>query len=357
MTSLSLSEAIRKYEIPWLERDWPIDLAEVFGRSAPVVVEIGFGNGEFLEREAAAAPDVNFVGVERSWGSVQRLFKRLEAASLDNVRVVQGDGAFTLGRLFQSDSIDRVFVNFSDPWPKERHHGRRLIQPDFVEMLTQRLIPEQGEAVIATDHVGYAEWIGDVLEGQSRLGSSYPTTSVLALPGRRPTKYERRAIAAGTAIHYFVWRRGDETSTPGSTERVGPMPNVVLEGASNGARLADGIHLLDGFEPRTWQGARRGVATLVKLGEVYSASADSHLLVETMVREGELAQHIGILVVARPGDQLLIKLSPMGHPRPTWGVKKAVWLLAETVMSLHPETTLVSSTVGEDLTGRADEAK
>lgn len=351
MSPLSLSEAIRTYEVPWLERDWPIDWEMVFGRTAPLVVEIGFGNGEFLEREAAEAPDVNFVGVERSWGSVQRLFKRLESASLQNVRVIQGDAAFTLGYLFSTDSIDRVFVNFSDPWHKERHHGRRLIQPGFVDMLAQRLVPDRGEAVLATDHADYAEWIREVLEGQSRLRSAHPTSSVSALPGRRPTKYERRAIKAGTEIHYFVWRRGNEPSTPGVIERVEDMPNVVLAGAAGGDSFSDGIGLLDGFKPLTWQGDRRGVSTLVKLGEVYSASADSHRLVETMVREGELAQHIGILVVSRPGGQLLIKLSPMGHPRPTWGVKKAVWLTAEAVMALHPGTTAVSSTVGEEISG------
>ena len=342
MSSLPLSEAIKTYEVPWLEEDWPIDWEEVFGRTTPLVVEIGFGNGQFLEQEAAAAPDVSFVGVERSWGSIQRLFKRLEAASLDNVRVVQGDAAFALARLFPNDSIEKVYINFSDPWPKERHHGRRLIQPTFVQMLAQRLTPGQGEAVIATDHAGYAEWIGEVLTGQTLLRLAHPTPSVSALAGRRPTKYERRAIGAGTPIHYFVWRRGDEPSAPGHIERVGPMPNVVLTGAS------DGVHLLDEFETQTWQGDRRGVSTLVKLGEVYSASTDRHRLVEAMVREGELAQHIGILVVARPGGQVLIKLSPMGHPRPTWGVKKAVWLVAQAVLSLHPGTTLVSSTVGEE---------
>ena len=123
------------------------------------------------------------------------------------------------------------------------------------------------------------------------------------------------------------------------------MPNVVLAGAS------DGIRFLDGFEPQTWHGERGGVSTVVKLGEVYSASGDCHRLVEAMVREGELAQHIGVLVFARPGGQVLIKLSPMGHPRPTWGVKKAVWLTAEAVMALHPGTTAVSSTVGEEISG------
>ncbi len=342
MPALPLSEAICRYMAPWLELDWPVNRESVFGRSGPLVVEIGFGNGSFLIDQAEQHPASNYVGVERSWGSVQRLFKRLDQAGLSNVRVVQGSAAFVLERLFAPDDIDRVFINFSDPWPKERHHSRRLIQPGFVWLLAQRLAVN-GEVTIATDHAGYAAWIGEMLEGQSLLRSCFPSTSVHDLPGRTPTKYEQKAMAAGVPVHFFVWRREACVSESVDVERVGTMPNVILEGACDRERL------LVGFVSQTWQETHRGVHVVVKLVEGYRDLHHGHWLIEVMVKEGELAQHFGVLALWRSDGRLLVKLSPMGHPRPTWGVKQAVWRVAQAVLGLNPQMRVAESTVGVEM--------
>jgi tRNA (guanine-N7-)-methyltransferase len=339
MMYLPLSEAIRRYTVPWLSLDWPLDWPQIFGWSGDLVVEIGFGNGGFLADLAQEHPDKCFVGIERAWGSISRLFKRLETQGLDHVRAMEGDAAFMLDHLFAPQSLSQVFINFSDPWHKERHHGRRLIQDGFVQMLAERL-KLGGEVTIATDHAAYAIWIADVLERQSRLQSVYATTSVNELPERKATKYEKKAIAEGLPIHYFVWRQNANLSLDAPSEKVDEMPNVILQGEYNRENL------LLGVDKKVWQEIHGNVSVVIKLMEVYGHLKDGHRLVGMMVREGELAQYFGISILFRKDNQLLVKLSSIGHPRPTWGVKLAVKKVADLILETHSELRMVSSTVG-----------
>ena len=339
MKSLPLSEAIVRYEVPWLALDWPVAWDDFFGRCGPLVAEIGFGNGGFLVEQADRHPDANFVGIERALGSLQRLFKRVERSALDNVRAVQGDAAFVVRRLFGPATIDRVYINFPDPWHKKAHHSRRLIQPGFVQVLAERLVAG-GTVTIATDQAAYGEWISEVLEGQSALRSCLGPTYVGELPGRNPTKYEQKALAAGVPIRYFVWERAGGGLSPSvRIEKVGDMPNIILEGAFHRDKL------LGDLTPRSWQTRHDGVTVLVKLGEVYGELQTGHRLVEALVKEGELTQNFGISVIHRPNGHLLVKLSAVGHPRPTWGVKEAVWRVAQLVMAQFPHMRVVKTTV------------
>lgn len=339
MRALALSESILKYMIPWLDLDWPLKPAEIYGREGPLVLEIGFGNGVFLVEQAEAHPEVNFLGVERSWGAAQRLFKLLEQTGLENVRVIQAGAEFLLKHVFGPDSFNRIYINFSDPWPKERHHGRRLIQPDFVDLLGERLVVG-GEVTIATDHAEYAEWIVEVLEGQSALGSCFDRTKVSELPGRTPTKYELKAIDVGVPINYFVWRREVCLSPPVNVQRIEEMPNVILKGA------CDQETMFADQEPQSWVLTKAGVNVVIKLSRVYRDTEGDWLL-EMMTKEGAFSQHFGVLVMRRGGGGYLVKLASMGHPRPTWGVKQSVGKVADLIRAHFPAMRVQSSTVGE----------
>ena len=338
--SLPISSAITCYEIPWLELDWPIDWGSFFFRSSPLILEIGFGNGGFLIDQASSHPDRNYIGIERSWGSLQRLFKGLHKQRIENVRVLQCGASLAIEHLYEPESISEVYINFSDPWPKERHHGRRLIQPDFIARLASRLTPD-GRTTIATDHAEYAEWIRDVLEGQNAMRSVFPTTSVSHLEGRQPTKYELKATKQGTPIHYFVWKREGSVSGNATESRIEEMPNVILKGAFSEDRL-----LAREF-PVAWQGTDKDVNVVVKLTGTYTGPEGSRL-VEAMAREGEFSQHFGVLVSRHTDGDLLIKLSSMGHPRPTFGVKQAVRMVSRLVLESYPNMRIRSSTV-EDI--------
>lgn len=338
-----LSEMIEKYMVPWLQRDWPVDWPQVFGREAELIVEIGFGNGRFLADMAAARSDVCFVGIERAWGSIRRLLNRIEARELKNVRAIEGDAAFLLQHVFAPHALGEVWINFSDPWPKERHRNRRLIRDAFVATLGERLQPG-GEVTIATDHAGYASWIADVLARQSLLQSVYETPFVRELPGRVPTKYEQRALDAGVPIHYFVWRR--EVASSGvetRIQKVGDMPNVILEGEYKRGDIQAVVARMAG---RMWRETHRDRAVVIKAMETYRQLDDGHGLISAMVREGELAQYFGISIAFRRRDQLLIKLAAMGQPRPTWGVKRAVMKVVDAILEARPELRIASRTVG-----------
>ena len=342
MMSLPLSEEIQKYTVPWLQLDWPIDWPQIFDRPGDLVLEIGFGNGHFLSDMATARPDACFVGIERAWGSMRRLFRRLNALKLNHVRAIEGDAAFLLQHVFAPQSLSEIWINFSDPWPKERHHNRRLIQDAFIKILAERLKPDGG-VTIATDHADYATWITDILTRQSDLQSIYATPSVHQLPGRTPTKYEQKAIDAGVPIHYFAWRRKSELSVETRIQKVGNMPNIVLEGAYQREKI---LTLIEHATDQVWRETHRNMQVVIKMTDIYCQLPDNHGLISVMVREGELAQYFGISLLFRKNNQLLIKLAPMGQPRPTWGVKKAVQKVADLILETHPNLWLASSTVG-----------
>ncbi len=288
------------------------------------MVEIGFGNGAFLIDLARRNPSANLVGIDRSWESVRRLCRRLDGIRLRNIRVVHADATVAIGQLFDPNTINRVFVNFPDPWSQQRHHGRRLIRPEFVAELTGRLAP-RGEVTIATDHSDYASWIAGVLEGQTALRSKLDSTWVQELEGRSATKYERRGKTTGAQIYYFLWRREGGLSAAGRARGSASVLAATLLVGPNLERL------LRDFKPPSWQASHLGVAVVGKVLGVYRHMDSGHQLVEMQVQEGELTQHLGLLVQMKAGGEVQITLAPLGCPQPSWGVKQAARRVAKAL--------------------------
>jgi tRNA (guanine-N7-)-methyltransferase len=188
------------------DEDDPVDPVALFGRSAPVVLEIGFGMGEGTAATAAAEPGRDHLAIEVHTPGVANLLALVGEQGLTNVRVARGD-ALTLVRRLPPDSLDAVHVFFPDPWPKARHHKRRLIQPGHVAALTGRL-RVGGVLHSATDWAHYAEAMAATLDAEPRLVNLHD--GYAPRPERRPlTKFERRGIAAGRQIFDLVYRRTD----------------------------------------------------------------------------------------------------------------------------------------------------
>ena len=176
----------------------------------PLVVEVGFGMGDSLFESALREPDLNFLGIEVHRPGVGHLLGLASAGGVrGNLRVAIGDATDVLQRL-PAGSVSRVQVFFPDPWPKKRHHKRRLIQPEFVAEVAERLAPG-GVLHVVTDWEPYAETIGLVLAGFPELSSVEP-------PDRVTTKYERRGVALGHVITDFAVRRG-RTQPPATVGR------------------------------------------------------------------------------------------------------------------------------------------
>ncbi len=176
------------------------NLDSLFQRSAPVVLEIGFGNGETLVEQASANPDLNFLGIEVHEPGVGHCLLKARDAGAGNLRLIMHDAIEVLTRQIPPSSLRRVNIYFPDPWPKKRHHKRRLLQPSFLELVHSRLEPG-GNLHVATDWANYAEHIDEVFETSGLFICDERREHDGEAPLDRPqTKFERRGLRKGHRI-------------------------------------------------------------------------------------------------------------------------------------------------------------
>ena len=194
-----------RYGLPYAAR--PLDFALAFGRRAPVVLEIGFGMGETTATIAAARPDEDFLGVEVYPAGVGSLLKRIRELGLTNVRVIRHDAVEVVAAMIAPSTLAGVQVFFPDPWPKKRHHKRRLLTPMFVRELSLRLVPG-GYLHVATDWDDYAQEILAVLAAEPLLANT--SAGFAPRPDYRPlTKFEARGLKLGHSVRDLFFRRRD----------------------------------------------------------------------------------------------------------------------------------------------------
>ncbi len=199
-----------------LDEHWPrfglqldagrLDYAQRFGRVAPVVLEIGFGMGQSLVAMAKAAPEFDFIGVEVHRPGVGKLLHSMAEQSVENIRIYCDDAVEVLAQCVDDASLSGVQIFFPDPWHKKKHHKRRLIQPEFVQMLRGKL-QVGGFIHVATDWQEYAEFILEVLSAaqgfRNQAGSGYTQR-----PERRPTtKFEQRGERLGHGVWDLLFER------------------------------------------------------------------------------------------------------------------------------------------------------
>jgi tRNA (guanine-N7-)-methyltransferase len=186
-------------------RPEPLDFEQVFGRRAPVVLEIGFGMGDSTAQIAAADPATDFLCIEVYTPGVGSLLRQIDERALTNIRVVQHDAVEVLRDMIAPASLAGVHVFFPDPWPKSRHHKRRLIQAPFVAKLATRIAPG-GYLHCATDWQDYAEQMLRVLSTEPLLQNT--VDGFAPRPEHRPpTKFERRGLRLGHGVWDLVFRR------------------------------------------------------------------------------------------------------------------------------------------------------
>jgi tRNA (guanine-N7-)-methyltransferase len=183
----------------------PLDRTAVFGRDAPLVLEVGFGMGAATAQVALSQPGVDFLGVEVHEAGVGALLQRIDALALANLRIVQHDAVEVLQAMIAPASLHSVHIWFPDPWPKLRHHKRRLIQPPFVALVASRLAAG-GTLHCATDWQPYAEQMLDVLRAEPLLANT--AAGYAPRPATRPlTKFEQRGLALGHGVWDLVFTR------------------------------------------------------------------------------------------------------------------------------------------------------
>ena len=171
----------------------------------PVYLEIGFGMGDATAEMAAARPDVNFLGIEVHRPGVGKLLGAIERGGLSNVRIIHDDALLVVEQMIPPDCLDGILLFFPDPWPKKRHHKRRIVRDSFVELLIGRLRPG-GFLYSVTDWEEYAEWMMDVFN--RARGIENPIEGYApAQPWRPATAFEKKGLAAGRDIRELYFRR------------------------------------------------------------------------------------------------------------------------------------------------------
>jgi len=201
----ALNELLPRYGVP--PGAGPIDTETLFGRKSDVILEIGFGNGESLWQMALSEPEHDFIGVEVHPPGVGHLLLALQAHAIGNVRVAATDAVAFLEQRFACGALAGVRIYFPDPWPKKRHHKRRIIQPDFVNLLARRIRPG-GILHLATDWQPYADHMLEVLAANRGFTNLSQQGDYCGRPHWRPkTKYETRAARLGHEVRDLLFER------------------------------------------------------------------------------------------------------------------------------------------------------
>ncbi len=274
-------------------------------------MEVGFGNGEFLAEACLQYPDWNWVGFETSLTCVTKAARKLAAAGATNVRLVLTDGKFALRELFADESVHRVYVHFPCPWPKARHAHRRLVDREFVCILSGVLAP-QGEFVLVTDVEDYARQSAGLLQE-----NGFAVQGPEVVPQRGPgTRYEVRWRKFGRTIWRLVARRGPK----GQVHRIaeGAVPHAKVPVPFDPHRS---LAQLTGLK-EAWGGG----AFFVKEG--FLSPDGKSTLFRSFATDGDFQQQYFLLVVREKGGTM-VKLDEATLPFRTPAVKRSVLACAK----------------------------
>ena len=185
----------------------PVDLKQVFGRDAPVVLEIGFGMGKSLVEMAANAPDMNFIGIEVHRPGVGACLSEAGEQGLSNLRVMEHDAVEVFNNMLPDSSLSRIQLYFTDPWHKKRHHKRRIVQPEFAQTVRSKLAIG-GHFHMATDWENYAEHMAEVMNNAAGYKNTADEGNYVPRPDYRPiTKFETRGQKLGHGVWDLIYER------------------------------------------------------------------------------------------------------------------------------------------------------
>jgi len=183
----------------------PLDLPEVFENNNELVLEIGFGDGDFLIEMAERHPEKNFLGLEIKTKRFKIAVKKAQMEKNGNIRFLHMNANIAVEELFFEDVFSLVYINFPDPWPKDRHHKHRIVNSEFLWALS-KIMKKDGVLEIASDHKDYISHSFDVFKNISFFKSQYPSPGYLHnLPNRPHTKYERSFRKEGREIFYLMF--------------------------------------------------------------------------------------------------------------------------------------------------------
>lgn len=332
--------------------DIALDPADLFGRRAPLFLEIGFGGGEFLDYLAEAHPEANVLGAELSSSSTEKSLRRMRRNGRDNVRLALVSGEFAVRELLAPGALDRVYVNFPDPWPKQKHRDRRLLQPWFFEVLSTRLRNRKpglepddagGTIYLTTDHAEYFEWA-------VRMGRRTGLFAIETGPPPEPTlktKYAHRWQDQHKTIHHAVFRKtgqadGDAPHLQPQIQTSDQMQHAILEGRL--PQPSDFQKTRHAFSQDSDAPPRQAI-----LLDVWADTDRRRLVWTVRTEEPDLVQEILIEAYVsesepetdRP-ERIVVQVKPFGKPLQTAVTGRAVELVAEWLEAAEEENKVMA---------------
>ena len=320
-------------DVRHLERscDWDA----LFGRKAPLIAEIGFGRGDHLVHLGKKHPEANIVGVEVSQPSLRKASSKVKNNRLDNVRVVDGSGPQLLWMNVEPDAISQLHINFPDPWHREGHQRRRLINPTFLHLAATRIIPG-GLLYVATDHPSYQPVVTECLEQSPHFDSRLDSTYTLDSNDRFQTKYELKALREGRVPFYYKFVRNQVIADNcfQIPEEL-PMPHAIVQMPLSLREIRDK------FAP--FEVEQEGIHVHFK--GVFESAERPTLLVETYIHQQPQDQRLGIVINERVAGEYILKLHDIGFPRRTDGAHLAVAQLTRWLVSQHNDSRIVNHTL------------
>lgn len=294
--------------IPWRQVKRPIEWAKRFGRTAPIEVEIGFGNGEYLVRHALIHPQRDFIGIELEWASIQRCLHKIAQSDITNIRLMQVNAHVAFARLFYPEMIERVFALFPCPWPKERHAKHRLFSGAFLKLVNSRLT-WQGELQIVTDDDTYGSW---VKQQSTDAGFVFDHHAVAA---KFSTKYERKWQAQGQQFFHDL-RLSKQT----------PMSIPVQEDKELQ------VHHVRTFDPEQFHPANQQGEITIKFKDFIYDHKQMRAMQWVYISEDNLGQDVWI-DIAQGDDGWLIRPARGCAFIPTKGLQQALDLIHQLISS------------------------
>lgn len=315
---------------------WPADWDDLFGAKRPLIVEIGFGNGDYTIALAKANPDCNVIGFEVASQSMYKAERKMSRLASQNAIAIHSRGETALHHLFTPQSIREVHINYPDPWFKSRHAGRRIMRRDTLDAIVNRLEPG-GLFFLATDIREYAEMSDELLQETPGLENQLGASWLHDFPDRLiTTKYEEKGLKEGRPGHYFKYRRN---SLPAPTIPVQEelfVPHIIIRTPMQPRSI------VEQFEKMAFHSGDIHVAAL----NGYWNPKYQTILFDVVIEEPTIEQHIALTLVTRENpEEYTLKYASFGMPRPTEGMHHATNFLAEWVIGLHPEAEILSRRV------------
>lgn len=298
---------VLKYEInPRTSDHFPLNWAIIFGRKAPLALEIGCGNGEFLVAWAKEKPSWNFVGIELSLASAERTQSRIFKEKLANVRIIRDDARFAVRELFSDQSLQYIMVNFPDPWPKDKHRHRRLILPDFVYTVSS-VLQMNGIIELVTDQ----EWYANDSHYYFRADDLFEVSGVESEFIREvSTKYERKWQSLQRKNYRLLAIKKKSRAVNRITEE--KMPHFIVQKKS----IPENINGLKGV-------VKKNSGFIYKILDVFRDLNGKAFLLRIVTSDADYSQNFFILV-AEYDQGFIVKIDPGYQPYRTPAVKAAI---------------------------------